>query len=72
MDHAPESHRDLSLSVTSNTNDFSTLPLSFFFFFWFSTLPTTQQVVVLVMSVCFIAFVTMLHAVAKIYQYRSS
>jgi len=24
------------------------------------------------MSVCFIAFVTMLHAVAKIYQYRSS
>jgi len=29
-------------------------------------------VVVLIMSVCFIAFVTMLHAVAKLYQYRSS
>jgi hypothetical protein len=28
-------------------------------------------VVVLVMSVCFIAFVTMLHAVSKIYQYTS-
>jgi len=28
--------------------------------------------VVLMMSVCFIAFVTMLHAVSKIYQYRSS
>lgn len=31
-----------------------------------------NQVVVLIMSVCFIAFVTMLHAVAKLYQYRSS
>ena len=31
-----------------------------------------SQVVVLVMSVCFIGFVTMLHAIAKIYQYRSS
>jgi hypothetical protein len=30
------------------------------------------QVVVLLMSVCFIAFVTVLHAVAKIYQFRSS
>ena len=29
------------------------------------------QVVVLMMSVCFIAFVTMLHAVSKIYQYTS-
>ncbi|ACO68890.1 type II secretory pathway family, partial [Micromonas commoda] len=29
-------------------------------------------VVVLLMSVCFIAFVTVLHAVAKIYQFRSS
>mmetsp|Transcript_6624 Transcript_6624/g.26918 ORF Transcript_6624/g.26918 Transcript_6624/m.26918 type:complete len:84 (-) Transcript_6624:89-340(-) len=29
-------------------------------------------VVVLMMSVCFIAFVTMLHAVSKIYQYTSS
>jgi hypothetical protein len=28
--------------------------------------------VVLLMSVCFIAFVTVLHAVAKIYQFRSS
>mmetsp|Transcript_12212 Transcript_12212/g.45435 ORF Transcript_12212/g.45435 Transcript_12212/m.45435 type:complete len:89 (-) Transcript_12212:1078-1344(-) len=28
-------------------------------------------VVVLMMSVCFIAFVTMLHAVSKIYQYTS-
>ena len=32
----------------------------------------SSQVVVLMMSVCFIAFVTMLHAVSKIYQYRSS
>ena len=32
----------------------------------------SDQVVVLIMSVCFIAFVTMLHAVAKLYQYRSS
>ena len=31
-----------------------------------------KQVVVLMMSVCFIAFVTMLHAVSKIYQYTSS
>ena len=35
------------------------------------TLPD-YQVVVLLMSVCFIAFVTVLHAVAKIYQFRSS
>jgi protein transport protein SEC61 subunit beta len=34
--------------------------------------PETKQVVVLMMSVCFIAFVTMLHAVSKIYQYTSS
>ena len=31
-----------------------------------------KQVVVLMMSVCFIALVTMLHAVSKIYQYTSS
>mmetsp|Transcript_14480 Transcript_14480/g.52088 ORF Transcript_14480/g.52088 Transcript_14480/m.52088 type:complete len:96 (-) Transcript_14480:2220-2507(-) len=29
-------------------------------------------VLVLVISVCFIAFVTMLHAISKIYQYRNS
>ena len=34
--------------------------------------PEPKQVVVLMMSVCFIAFVTMLHAVSKIYQYTSS
>ena len=31
-----------------------------------------SQVLVLVISVCFIAFVTMLHAISKIYQYRNS
>jgi hypothetical protein len=33
--------------------------------------PSPKKVVVLMMSVCFIAFVTMLHAVSKIYQYTS-
>ena len=65
--------RDEMSVLTPERSQFCELLISAYFpLFHILTTFLDYQVVVLLMSVCFIAFVTVLHAVAKIYQFRSS